>query len=114
MAIRSVLAEAGIRGADVEHVAISRAPAAHLWRKALFALTHRPDPKLILDRVKNSRKVRAVGDPLRDALGLGAARSGNSGGSGPTVHQVEHHPAHLASAFFVSSFADAACSAIDG
>jgi carbamoyltransferase len=114
MAIRSVLAEAGIQGADVEHVAISRAPMAHLARKALFALTHRPDPRLILDRIRNGRKVRAVkarglGDPLREALGLPSG-----GGQGPTVHQVEHHPAHLASAFFVSPFPDAACCAIDG
>jgi carbamoyltransferase len=109
MAIRSVLAEAGIPGADVAHVAISRAPLAHLGRKALFALTHRPDPRLILDRVRNGRKVRALGDPLREALGLG-----RDDGRGPTVHQVEHHPAHLASTFFVSPFADAACCAIDG
>jgi carbamoyltransferase len=108
MAIRSVLAEAGIRGADVSHVAISRAPMAHLARKALFAFTHRPDPKLILDRLRNGRKVRALGDPLREALGLAPTDRG------PTVHQVEHHPAHLASAFFVSPFADAACCAIDG
>jgi carbamoyltransferase len=108
MAIRSVLAEAGIRGADVAHVAISRKPLAHVARKALFALRHRPDPKLILDRLKNGRKVGALGDPLREALGLEA------GARGPTVHHVEHHPAHLASAFFVSPFADAACCAIDG
>jgi carbamoyltransferase len=108
MAIRSVLAEAGIRGADVSHVAISRAPMAHLARKALFALTHRPDPKLILDRLRNGRKVRALGRPLHEALGLAEQDRG------PTVHQVEHHPAHLASAFFVSPFADAACCAIDG
>jgi carbamoyltransferase len=109
MAIRSVLAEAGIRGADVAHVAISRAPMAHLARKALFALTHRPDPKLILDRIRNGRKVRSLGDPLRDALGLTG-----DGDRGPTIHHVEHHPAHLASAFFVSPFDDAACCAIDG
>jgi carbamoyltransferase len=108
MAIRSVLAEAGIRGADVAHVAISRKPMAHIARKALFALRHRPDPKLILDRLKNGRKVGALGDPLREALGL------EPGARGPTVHHVEHHPAHLASAFFVSPFADAACCAIDG
>jgi carbamoyltransferase len=32
----------------------------------------------------------------------------------PPLHQVEHHPAHLASAFYVSPFDDAACCAIDG
>ena len=39
LAIKSVLAEAGIRGADVDHVAISRAPRAHLLRKGLAQVT---------------------------------------------------------------------------
>jgi len=107
LAIRSVLAEAGIRGADVAHVAISRAPLAHLARKALFALRRRPDPRLILDRLRNSRKVRDLRGPLAEALGVAADAI-------PQLHFVEHHPAHLASAFFVSPFEDAACCAIDG
>src|SRR5437762_3588176 len=32
----------------------------------------------------------------------------------PKIHFVEHHPAHLASAFFVSGFEDAAICALDG
>src|SRR5579859_7768405 len=57
LAIRSVLAAAGIRGSDVDHVAISRSPRAHLVRKALFALTHRPNVALVRDRLANRRKV---------------------------------------------------------
>jgi carbamoyltransferase len=104
MAIKSVLAQAGIRGSDVEHVAISRSPRAHLARKALFALTHRPNPGLIRDRLRNRRKVADVRVPLADALGTPP----------PALHFVEHHPAHLASAFFVSPFEEAACCAVDG
>jgi len=104
MAIRSVLAEAGIRGADVDHVAISRSPRAHLARKALFALTHRPNLALIRDRLRNRRKVTDVRVPLADALNAAP----------PTLHFVEHHPAHLASAFFVSPFQESAVCAVDG
>ncbi len=104
MAVRSVLAEAGIRGADVDHVAISRSPRAHLWRKALFTLTHRPNLALVRDRLRNRRKVSDVRVPLTEALGA-EPRS---------LHFVEHHPAHLASAFFVSPFTEAACCAVDG
>ena len=104
MAVQSVLAEAGIRGADVDHVAISRAPRAHLARKALFTLTHRPNVALIRDRLQNRRKVADVRLPLTEALGS-APRA---------MHFVEHHPAHLASTFFVSPFAEAACCAVDG
>src|SRR6185503_14252894 len=36
------------------------------------------------------------------------------GAKRPAMHWVEHHPAHLASAFFVSPFDEAAVCAIDG
>lgn len=105
--IRRCLAMAGIRGSDVAHVAISRDPRANIVRKGLFALKNRPDARLILDRLQNSRKVWAISEPLAAALGVKA-------GALPPVHNVEHHPAHLASAFFVSPFEEAAVCAIDG
>src|SRR3954468_23760432 len=57
LAIRKVLEWAGTTGADVSHAPSSRDPRANSGKKALYALTKRPDLKLILDRVKNSRKV---------------------------------------------------------
>lgn len=105
--IRVCLELAGISGSDVEHVAISRDPRANLPRKVRYALTHRPGIRLLRDRLMNARRVRDVRGPLAAALGLEAARL-------PTLHFVEHHPAHLASAFFVSPFDDAAVCAVDG
>jgi carbamoyltransferase len=107
LAIRSVLEMGGIRGQDVHHVAISRDPKANLLRKGLFTVTHRPDLRLVLDRVRNAGKVRDLHGPLASALGVPRDDL-------PTLHFVEHHPAHLASAFFVSPFESAACCALDG
>jgi carbamoyltransferase len=107
LAIQSVLEMAGIRGRDVDHVAISRDPKANLLRKGLFTVTHRPDVRLVLDRMRNAGKVRDLHGPLAAALGIPRDDL-------PTLHYVEHHPAHLASAFFVSPFESAACCAIDG
>jgi carbamoyltransferase len=107
LAIQSVLEIAGIRGREVQHVAISRDPKANLLRKGLFTVTHRPDLRLVLDRVRNAGKVRDLHGPLAAALGVPRDDV-------PTLHYVEHHPAHLASAFFVSPFESAACCAIDG
>jgi carbamoyltransferase len=107
LAIQSVLDIAGIRGGDVTHVAISRDPKANLLRKGLYTVTHRPDIRLVLDRVRNAGKVRELHGPLAAALGVPRDDL-------PTLHYVEHHPAHLASAFFVSPFETAACCAIDG
>jgi len=105
--IQSVLDMAGIRGQDVRHVAVSRDPKANLLRKGLFTVTHRPDLRLVMDRVRNAGKVRDLHAPLAAALGIPRDDL-------PTIHYVEHHPAHLASAFFVSPFESAACCAIDG
>jgi carbamoyltransferase len=107
-AIRACLEMGGIAGSDVQHVGVSRRPRAHLWRKALFALRRRPERRLISDRASNYRQVGAIPATLRDALRLKDADVQ------PAMHWVEHHPAHLASAFFVSPFDEAAVCAIDG
>ncbi|MGQ0737261.1 MAG: carbamoyltransferase family protein [Acidobacteriota bacterium] len=107
-AIRACLQMGGISGREVDRVGVSRNPRAHLVRKAWFALRHRPGGGLLRDRASNYRRVASVPDTLADVLDLGPqARR-------PTVHWVEHHPAHLASAFFVSPFDEAAVCAIDG
>ena len=106
-AIRKCLEIGGISGADVSHVGVSRDPKANLLRKAAFAVTNRMSVTNIVNRTRNLRKVHDVSDPLSEALGVPAE-------SLPKVHFVEHHPSHLASAFFVSPFDDAAICAIDG
>ncbi len=97
----------GIRGEDVAHVAISRDPKANLMRKAAFAVSNRMKLANIVNRTRNLKKVHGVREPLAAALGLPESKL-------PRIHFVEHHPAHLASAFFVSPFDDAAICAIDG
>jgi carbamoyltransferase len=105
--IGRVLTMAGIRGQDVAHVAVSRNPRAHFARKVLYALTRRPDTRLLADRLRNARTVGDLTRPVAEALGVPVADV-------PPVHYVEHHRAHLASTFFVSPFPEAACCAIDG
>ncbi|HEX5215704.1 MAG TPA: carbamoyltransferase C-terminal domain-containing protein [Vicinamibacterales bacterium] len=107
-AIRSCLEMAGVAPGEIDHVGVSRNPKAHLWRKALFALRNRPGGGMVSDRAANYRKVGAIPQAIADALGLEA------GARQPQVHWVEHHPAHLASSFFVSPFDEAAVCAIDG
>ena len=107
LAIQKCLEIAEIAGSEVDHVAVSRNPRANLLRKARFALSHRPAFGLIRDRARNAKQVGDLAGPLSDALGVHGARV-------PKVHLVEHHPAHLASSFFVSPFDDAAVCAIDG
>ncbi|MEO8578300.1 MAG: carbamoyltransferase N-terminal domain-containing protein, partial [Gemmatimonadales bacterium] len=106
-AISKVLEIGGITGSQISHVAISRDPKANLLRKAAFAVTNRMKVSNIVNRTRNLRKVHDVSEELAAALGIERAKL-------PRVHFVEHHPSHLASAFFVSPFDDAAICAIDG
>lgn len=98
---------AGISGAEVAHVAISRDPKANLLRKAAFAIRNKMKISNIVNRTQNLRKVNDVNEPLSVSLGVTAREL-------PKLHFIEHHPAHLASAFFVSPFDDASICAIDG
>lgn len=106
-AIQSVLGHAGIRGGDVSRVALARDPGAHLLRKAAFALCRSPSVALMGGRIRHARAVGRIRRPLAAALGLPDRTL-------PPVHHVEHHRAHLASAFLASPYAEAACCAVDG
>jgi carbamoyltransferase len=110
--VRSVswcLEEAGIGLADVDHIAISRDPRANLVDKILFTLQKRPSfSKLVKDRLANALKVKDISKVLCDGLGIDRDRLR------ATIHNVEHHRAHIASAFFVSPFDEAAVLSLDG
>jgi carbamoyltransferase len=107
-AMRACLAMAGLRPEDVDHFAVSRRPRAHLARKAWLALRSRPSLGLARDRARNWRRIGDVASAIAGALALDPRRVERR------LHRVEHHPAHLASAFFVSPFDEAACASLDG
>lgn len=67
-AIRACLDMAGITPEQVDHFAVSRDPKAHLLRKALFALKHRPSVAMVRDRVRNAGQVQDLADRLRKEL----------------------------------------------
>lgn len=108
LSVRSALAHAGLSGADLDHIAISRDPSAHMHRKLLFAVSQGPSLATIRDRLSNVSKLRDVKTVLAEALDLNEARIPAQ------VHRVEHHRAHMASSFFVSPFERAALLSIDG
>ena len=104
-AIDYCLQEGWLRLSDVDHIAINRQPRANIWRRLRFVLMHRPNPKLIAQKIKNIRSAASIQTALEQKYGVELKA---------TVHHVEHHLAHLASAFFVSGFEEAACLSVDG
>src|SRR3954452_18861248 len=95
--IRVCLELGGITAADIDVFAVSRDPRAHLLRKAWFLLRHRPKGT-VASRARNMIGLRALPDTIAEALALDPARVRSR------LQYVEHHPAHLASAAFVSPF----------
>ncbi len=104
-AIRWCLRDAGVGLNDVSQVAVNQDARANLGRKLAYLLRRRPDPSLVLERIRNKRKREGV-----DAL-LERAMSQPFNGE---VHFIEHHRAHLASAFLASPFDEAAAVSVDG
>jgi carbamoyltransferase len=148
--IQYCLGLAGISIAQVEHIGISRKPAAHLHKKILAAgqrlikrnrmpvvarasatasSFHQVDASAnedtthpngngserrmhvaaqLKDRLRNVSKVFDLKREVADALSVStdAIRA--------RIHHIEHHRAHLASAFYVSPFSHAALLSLDG
>src|SRR5215468_3166612 len=63
-AIRYCLDEAGIKFSDVDHLAINRKPGSHNLRRASYVLTHRPNWRLVLERVRAMGKVATLESAL--------------------------------------------------
>ena len=99
-AIHKCLEIAGLVPAEIDHFAVSRNPRANLARKGWFALTQRPSFDLIRRRAKNQSQVAALPEVIAQTLELDPQRVRRR------FHWIEHHPCHLASAFFVSPFED--------
>ena len=107
-AIEAGLAMAQATPADVDIWAIARGRRVHLLQKAKFALTHRPAAALLGQYRNTTGKYSAIPDVIARTFGLPVAAVESR------AKYVEHHPAHLASAFHTSGLDEAACCAIDG
>jgi len=112
-AINYVLEEGKLSLGDVDHIAINRKPGVNNLRRLGFVLTHWPHPKLMAQKIKNIRSAASIKEALDATYGR-ELRAQFGTGIKAEVHHVEHHLAHLASAYLVSGFNEAACISIDG
>ncbi len=109
LAARCVLGLEKVAPGELDHLAISRDPKANLQKKLLYAAQKLPSVTgMLRDRLANVSKVHGVRESLAKALEI-PEKSLTA-----KLHNVEHHKAHVASAFFLSPFEEAACLSIDG
>ena len=106
--IKYCLREAGVSIDEIDHVALNRNPRANLLRKIWFILRRRPTLAMIQDRAKNASTMIDIKKTLAREFGVPAAKLK------ARISYVEHHMAHLASAFMVSPFDQAAVVSVDG
>lgn len=104
-AIRYCLKEAGLTLSDIDHVAVPRNPYARLGTKIFYALRM---PSFARERLKVLTKFAGIPEALAAAFDADPKKLGAK------FHRIEHHQAHLASAFFVSPFEHACLLSADG
>src|SRR5271156_634640 len=104
-AIRYCLDQAGVKLSEVDHIAIPRNPWARMGTKLRFAMRM---PKFALDRARVMKRFAGIQEDLATTFEISpdAIRA--------KFHRIEHHTAHLASAFYVSPFERAAVLSADG
>ena len=105
-AIKWCLLETGINLEDINHVALNQDVKANLSKKIIFTFSRRFSLRMLLDRFRNKSKRLNIKEHLLNVFP-------NSNFKG-IIHSVEHHTAHLSSAFHVSPFNEAIIVSIDG
>lgn len=105
-AIRYCFSQAGASAGQLDHVAVNQDASANLGRKLAFGLLQRPDPSMLLARFRNKRQRAGVHEQLARAFPGETIRA--------RFHAVEHHLAHMSSAFHVSPFEQAVVVSVDG
>src|SRR5437016_1187791 len=98
-AIAYCMREAGVALSDIQYIAVNQDSRANFLRKLTYLATQRPDLGLTLNRLKNRRARKGIPDLLAASLSVEQFCG--------EVYHIEHHLAHLSSAFHVSPFEEA-------
>ncbi len=107
LAVAKVLEMADVRLDELEHVAIGRDPKANFPAKVSFVANNPAMGQTAKSRAQNASLIQNVPQSVMSAM--------SAKGKAPfNFHYVEHHRAHIASAFYCSPYEEAACLSIDG
>jgi carbamoyltransferase len=104
--IRYCLKEAGVELSDLDVVAFNQNNKSNLLRKIRYTLATRPNPSFVMERLRNRKARASIGELLQEHFPESAFKG--------TLKPVDHHLAHLSSAFHVSPFEEATVVSVDG
>lgn len=104
--IRSCIKDAGIKITDVSHIAINQNHSAHQFRRLAYLVMNRPNIDLVKQKLKNRKNRLGVFEEISKIY--------PNYDLNIKTHNVEHHLAHLASAYYVSPFDESVALSVDG
>ena len=105
-AISWCLSEANIALEDVRYISLNQKQNSNFLRKLYFTISNKPNLRMLIQQYKNKKKRLDIKDYLKKNFP-------NSEFKGDIL-EIEHHTAHLSSAFHVSPFDKALVVSIDG
>ena len=105
-AIRFCLNEADISLSDIAVVAVNSDPKSNFLRKVVHILMHRVGFGLIKDRLSNAQARRSIPQSLKIFFPNDEFQG--------SIRTIDHHLAHLASAYYASPYKKAAIVSVDG
>src|SRR5438067_12356532 len=108
LAVKACLDAAGVKISEIDHVAVGQDSDAHLARKVQYALAN---PAKILNFIKIRQRRQAMRDVR---VLLAGALEIDSKELRFQEHHLEHHLAHIASAYYCSPWERAAGFSYDG
>jgi len=108
LAVKACLEAAGARISDLDHVAVGQDSDAHLAKKVQYAVAN---PTRILNFIKMRQRKEAMRD-VRSLLAT--SLDADASCMKFQEHHVEHHLAHIASAYYCSPWDRAAGFSYDG
>ena len=91
---------------DVDIIAVNTDPRAGRLARAAYAVRHLPSPAMVLDRFRARRKRMSIEQHLARAFPGQPFKA--------QIRPIEHHLAHLASAYYPSGFDRAVALSVDG
>lgn len=104
--IKWCLQEASVSIGEVDHISINTQPKAHRARKIYYSIFSRANPRFLINRWKNKRERNNLKQQLEKSFPNQRIHA--------ELHYIEHHHAHLASAFYPSPFDESSIVSVDG
>ena len=104
--IKYCLMKSNLKISDIHHISINIDPKANYLKKIFFLLRHRPSLKLVLNRLKKKKKYNSIKEIINNEF-----KEDHFKGK---INNIEHHYAHLSSAFHVSPYEESCILSVDG